>query len=546
MLILTSPALTILAVLVGIVVYTRLSRVLGLVIVAIAVFNGIYSTNYPFDRILTGGLFVLAVLVALLMLMFSLLVAYSRLVESVGRTAAVAAVIIALLNSFWAAPGMVWDTVSGNEMRNYVAQQIDATNGRVNDLFNQVNAPLAGGGLAERVAALEGRMDRAEADIKALQEGHGELKDKIEQAEATLNGVVLTHTAADLDREAFYEKVAQDMAGAGWGPGQFTIGNVDWSKSKLDRGRNSFTNHTLKTQDEVREFINGTSAASQAARAYLLDKVPASEHERLLSGVGFVPIQANEAFCLDGNTYFDGSKAVNMTNQRCHEAGYVLWVYVAANGDVYWDAMLASHCANPGAKAVPAPKEKSSSKQPAKVCEEGDYKGRTPMNGSCYKPVKVIETPKPSPTPENTPAPEPSDSPSPSPEPTQEPTPTPAPEPKQISVCRDNVIVKINESDKRATDTTPFKGDNGRWVCKKAAAPQPDKVEKPVDNPPAPVASPRPTPKPTPLKPNPAPTSATPTQAPHDGNTAEQPNQGGPSDSSSTPPPVNDGTVGDG
>lgn len=118
-------------------------------------------------------------------------------------------------------------------------------------------------------------------------------------------------------------------------------------------------------------------------------------------------------------------------------------------------------------------------------------------------------------------------------------TPPPKEESKQISVCRDSLIIKIKESDKRATDTEPFKGDNGRWICSKEQAPQPDKVKKPVDNSPAPTASASPAPKKEPLKPNPTPApSSSPAPAPRDGNKAEQPNQGG---SPGATTPVNDG-----
>lgn len=140
------------------------------------------------------------------------------------------------------------------------------------------------------------------------------------------------------------------------------------------------------------------------------------------------------------------------------------------------------------------------------VTRKGDLQ---PDDAKCNdKPAPVPTTAKPSTT---------QPTPTPTPEPTKTSTP---PAPKEIQVCRvpdgggDPVIITIPESDRKSTDTSPIKGDNGVWICEKTAKPQPTGVASPTNNPPAPTAEPSPTKKPTPLQPTTAPSTSTSSPAP--------------------------------
>ena len=491
MLIFTSPALTILAVLVGIVVYTRLSRVLGLVIVAIAVFNGIYSTNYPFDRILTGGLFVLAVLVALLMLMFSLLVAYSRLVESVGRTAAVAAVIIALLNSFWAAPGMMWSFVGGDAMQARITQmQADAE-----DAIAQIT-----GAQSEEHKKMWDAINRNTADIKALSNRVGLIDGRLIQVEDWVGAMEVTHngissTKLHLDPKAkasAIKNMRDDLTAAGWQPDQFNVFNVDWNIHKVERGSGAFTTYTLTSEAEVWEFLKGDTATAKAAVRFMeengapLDKIK-----------GFIPFQTLEPIDLHHNTFFDGTNARVLDKARSHSAGFVMWIPYDENGELYWGAAIAADCGNAGTSAVPSPKSSTQvDREKAKVCTWGYYKGRTPVNGSCDKP----ETPDPTtdPTPDPTPTPEPTD------EPMTEPDPTPTPEPKACPPWNDGHVPTRNE------DGTCPKGPDGPDKPPAASSPAPAPSEPPEVTP-----APEPEPAPPSVEPgDPAPAVPAPGSSP--------------------------------
>lgn len=498
------------AMVIGVIIARRLSRVLGTLFTAVFIYVMIHSTNYPFWlAVTTATLFVILVILGL----FAFLLSWRDLragrvrrtygLRRIGYSVAGLALVLAILHSFWALPGMIWGNSGLDQLRRDIAAQVTETNKRVDTLVaaqtakdKQQDDEIAK--LAKRVSNLETRQNKLESRVSKLENNQGKLEDSVSKLEATDNNVTSVKVDTHVNVQALIDKMAQDLYNAGWRKGDVSVGTVDWNKHVVDRGGSPFINYTLRTQEQVRQYINGSSPNQVAARNYLLAQVPASEHARLLSGIGFIPVQFYKPVCLDGNTYFDGKHAVTMTTLKCHPAGYVLWVYAGSDGAVYWKAAIASDCGNPGLAAVPTQPAASAPASKAKitVCTIGEYKGQTPVNGSCYKP-------KPMATATTT-------------------TTKPASTSTSTTTVTTTKSTTSTTTTSTHTSTATCGSVNGTVVCPKTSAPQPSGVSSPTSNSPAQTAEPSPSREASPLS-----TSSTSTTTASDGHTTSLPNQGG-------------------
>ena len=230
-----------------------------------------------------------------------------------------------------------------------------------------------------QLAVINSRLDGIDARVTALENGQKATDTRVKTLETVVGGITYTSLAGDMSPDQQNKAIlelASELAKAGWNKGDFTFGQVDWSKNVYDAGSRKFSPNWINSSANIGEFLGSSSAESQAAAGHLKSVLPDGEYARAMNGNGFIPIQFNREACLTGNGYFlDGYK---VGGQTCHSAGDVVWVYIAQDGTVYWDASIRADCANPGMTEIPTPQAVNRHVPVVKP-----HKGDTTPTGSC-------------------------------------------------------------------------------------------------------------------------------------------------------------------
>ncbi len=163
----------------------------------------------------------------------------------------------------------------------------------------------------------------------------------------------VTPAPKGLDENKVAKAFAQYTKGKGFKAGEVQVGKVDWTKNPVDH-RGGAVGAQVKNQTELTQFLNGSSAQSQAGRQHVLAAVPKSEQARVLNGENYIPVQYLVGVQYGGNTYWQNGKLVR-GGKVVAEAGDVFWVFVGQDYKIYWDAAIRSDCRNPGLSHPPVP-----------------------------------------------------------------------------------------------------------------------------------------------------------------------------------------------
>ncbi len=123
---------------------------------------------------------------------------------------------------------------------------------------------------------------------------------------------------------------------------------VDFGKNPQERGTAAFSDHTLETRDQIRDFLASDNPRAEVLRenlaAALADRP--DELASALSGKGYVFVQTLVPISIEGTTYFSGGKMVKMDSPRSAAAGDVFLMFVDKDGHIVKDASLRSDCSN--------------------------------------------------------------------------------------------------------------------------------------------------------------------------------------------------------
>lgn len=154
-----------------------------------------------------------------------------------------------------------------------------------------------------------------------------------------------------LTEEEIEALVDEAFGRMGFDPSEVDAGeeDVEFDGAAEERGDASFSDVTLKTREDVAEFLGGDSPESIAARERVqtaLADMP-GELERALSGEGYVPIQFNIAVQYFGTTYFNGSEVIDMRGARQTGEDDILWLFISREGVIVAEASIRADCGNP-------------------------------------------------------------------------------------------------------------------------------------------------------------------------------------------------------
>ena len=216
------------------------------------------------------------------------------------------------------------------------------------------------------LAELQQEFDDQLAEVEAQGDEVSDLDAQLDDIEANLDAIEddLIEDNSDDDPEQpqeadapaqpdgeLQEAAAEYLAGQGFADDEFTF-DVDWSHEP-DAGPGAFGNR-LSSEQELTEFLNADTPESEAARAELRSVMDEGEFQRALDGEGFVPVQLTAPAQMSGNTYLVGDQAVYTDTARPVNAGDVVWIHVADDGNVT-EATTRADCAN--VRAAPEPRD---------------------------------------------------------------------------------------------------------------------------------------------------------------------------------------------
>lgn len=152
--------------------------------------------------------------------------------------------------------------------------------------------------------------------------------------------------------------VGGSLAGRGFTPDQYRIGQVDWSAPEANsRGSASFKTETPQTADALVAWLADGSPQSQAAFNSVSGQSGASQRA-LLNPRNWIPVQFVVPFELPGNTAYSNGQ-VNAAGVRRSGAGDVVWFFAARKNCSTRLVVIRAGCANPQSelpRPVPGPK----------------------------------------------------------------------------------------------------------------------------------------------------------------------------------------------
>ncbi|MEO6513891.1 MAG: hypothetical protein ABIR37_04370 [Candidatus Saccharimonadales bacterium] len=163
--------------------------------------------------------------------------------------------------------------------------------------------------------------------------------------------ITVTATAPPVDAQKLLDQL---FGPKGLAPGmqkQVAIGdkNIDWKNRTEARGTAAFSRKTLKTQQDVANFLNGSSDESKAAKARVVKALKPygqAEVNRALNGSGYFPLQVKEAAQILGTTYFKNGKVFEMGSWRTVKSNDVFWIFMTQKGVIVKDAAVRADCGN--------------------------------------------------------------------------------------------------------------------------------------------------------------------------------------------------------
>lgn len=122
--------------------------------------------------------------------------------------------------------------------------------------------------------------------------------------------------------------------------------NIDWKNANNQRGDAAFGIHTIKSQEQLKNFVNSDTKGGVAIRGELREAFRGNPHglKRAMSGEGYTPVQIKEAAVLRGTTYLvDGQ--VRESGARAVRPNDVMWVYSGKHtGEINGDASIRAAC----------------------------------------------------------------------------------------------------------------------------------------------------------------------------------------------------------
>lgn len=242
----------------------------------------------------------------------------------------------------------------------------------------------------------------------------------------TKDNTTVTGSPVDMTDEAAANAVAEMLFEGGLNEGEFRVGTTHWSEfTRSVVASQAFSSETTQTPETIIQMVKAPvddrqiafsnereKAVKAEAEAWGLDVD--KEWERYLAGRGIIAVQYLVPIEYTGNGYYDkATRSVKYSTKKIrHDAGEVVFFYVASNGKVMLSASDRAACTNPSFDAAP------------------QAAGRKPRPKVEDKPVKPDTPPKVTPGPTQ-PAPEPEpEQPGPEPSTGPEPGPSKPPEPK--------------------------------------------------------------------------------------------------------------------
>ena len=134
---------------------------------------------------------------------------------------------------------------------------------------------------------------------------------------------------------------------------------VDWAlNTQEERGNGSFTNHTLKTPEDVSAYLNDTNDPKAKATRERVEQgirkygYGDDQVARAMSGAGYIPVQMKEASQILGTSYFKDGKVLIAGTWRQAAPGDVYWLYFASDGKVIPEALVRADCGNSNAVII--------------------------------------------------------------------------------------------------------------------------------------------------------------------------------------------------
>ena len=163
---------------------------------------------------------------------------------------------------------------------------------------------------------------------------------------------------------------AQDLVNQLTGPGKpfelvkekINVGGNVVTDAPVERGNAVFSAKSLKTQADIREFLNGTSEQSKAARERVTTAITESvrkdnpsftdeqvkaEVARALDGSGYFPVQVTVASEILGTTYFKDGKVLTADGWRSVGPNDIFWMFLTQDQKIVLGATLRADCGNP-------------------------------------------------------------------------------------------------------------------------------------------------------------------------------------------------------
>lgn len=163
---------------------------------------------------------------------------------------------------------------------------------------------------------------------------------------------------------------AQDIVRQLTGPGgpfeqvkdKVVVGGNVVTDAPVERGNAVFSAKSLKSQADIKEFLNGTSEQSKAARERVTkaitdsvrkdkpsftDEQVKTEVARALDGTGYFPVQVTVASEILGTTYYKDGKVLTADGWRTVGPNDIFWMFMTTYQKIVVPATIRADCGNP-------------------------------------------------------------------------------------------------------------------------------------------------------------------------------------------------------
>lgn len=132
---------------------------------------------------------------------------------------------------------------------------------------------------------------------------------------------------------------------------------VDFKVNPEERGTAAFSTKTLKSQQDVAQFLTGSSDRSKAANSRVVSAITKAgygtdEVDRALNGSGYFPVQATVAAQIMGTTYFHNGKVLEMGTWRTVGPNDIFWLFMTKDGKIIYGAAIRADCGNANLERV--------------------------------------------------------------------------------------------------------------------------------------------------------------------------------------------------